>query len=270
MFEMVGGKNVNRKPKNAAITSNNKNNRGVSANAPRSKQALTKSTKQKRNSRKHGGSKNKPIRSEKKESLLGTPHGVLHTEDEYQEMTERVIEIMEVKKLETPSDVAAVINDEFLKGKPRKEKADILDGFARHVGKYPGRNKFFTTIVLMAIIYAFHRYGLFRYMNTKLREISKSVFPGKPNQNTGDMTPAAYKDLEENVSKLAGDKKYDILAKLVVSNYTAAKILMKHTKSSNEDIKENAEEAVAEITNDYRDSDFHLNLAFKELYGYVD
>ena len=186
MFEMFGGKTVSRKPKNAATRSNNRRkSRGVSAKAPRSKLAPKKSTKRTRRGRKHGGSISKSNASEKK----------------YQEITENVIAEMEENKIKTSSAVADVLNDNYLEGKSPKEKAGILNGIARHVGRNRGINGTSGMILLIAIFIVAYRNDLLGYMSKKLNDFWNSM-----NILTPAKKPAAAIDPAADQEKLLRSK----------------------------------------------------------------
>ena len=182
-----------------------------SIKARRGKQALTKSTKQKRPGRKHGGSIRKHKHKPKVKHAAEEPNGVLNTEDEYQKKTEKVIEIIEVKNLETPSEVAAVIKDNFLKGKPRKEKAAILNGFALHAGKYRAS---LATILLVATLYAFHHFGLSGTISRKTQEIWNSLpavnLFSSADQNASELNNGVDPlSLDEEKTKSITEQNYD-------------------------------------------------------------
>ena len=162
MFEMFGGKTVSRKPKNAAITSNNRRkSRGVSTKA-RSKLAPKKSTKRTRRGRKHGGrasTNNKPT-------------------ENFPAMTENVVEEIKENNLKTAPEVADMMKEEILKNKSAKEKANILNGIARHVGKNP--RIYGGTTILLAIFIIAYQSNLIGFMATKVTELWDSIFTSVP------------------------------------------------------------------------------------------
>ena len=204
MLEMYVRKTVSRKPKNAAIISNNRRkSRGVSAKARKGKQAPTKSTKQKRRGRKHGGSirkhKHKPKRKQTAEQLDGVPK----TEKQFYDMTGILIEIIKKNNLETVSEIAAVVKDEVLEGKTRKEKAATLNGLVRHLGKHPGRYATYAIVIVIAIFYLFKSLGLNAHISSRARSIWESVFSVNHTAAKVAVVPASADAAEADAAKVA-------------------------------------------------------------------
>lgn len=231
MFELFGGKTIRRDSKNAATSSNKKiKRRGVSKKAPRGKRAPTKSTKQKRQGRKHGGR---------------TSQNNVPAED-FPEIAKLVMSKSEKNNLQTPEKVAAVIHKKYLKHKKPKEKANFLNGLARDVGKNPGRYGIGTTIILMAIYVAFFHYNLGGYITSSTGNLINRVFPGKQDKGFG---PSAFMMvLTRQVEHLVYDKDYEKLAKLVIDYYHAAEYLVrKQFRSKREYIYNKADDVLNKI-----------------------
>ena len=175
MFEMFGRKSVSRKPEINAITSNKRRkSRHVSAKDLRGEQAPTKATTQKRRGLKHGGRKR--TSKLKKKDPVKQSHGVPETETKYHEITKKVIAEIKENNLKTVPEVAAVIKDNFLEGKPYKEKAATLDGLVRYLGKHPGKLTTYSIILLMGIYYLFRSLGLEVYITSAAKSVWDYVF----------------------------------------------------------------------------------------------
>ena len=259
---MFGGKTVRRTPKNAVTKSNDRSNRGVSSKAPRGKQAPKEATKRKRRGPKYGGSKRERNQYVKKENPGEKNHGVLYTEDEYQKMAEEVIVKINENNLETPSEVAAVLKDEFLKGKPHKEKAATLNGLVRHLGKHPRRYATYAIIIVIAIFYLFKFLGLDAYITSPAKSVWNFFFLENPDDSITisehfAVAVVKFVELRRHVVNLTVTQSYGELAKLVASNKEAAQMLIMQEEQGDAQSSEHAKTAIKQI-------EHYLNLNVRE------